>query len=134
MPGVWASATSLIYVKIGKREQTPLCQLFALAAGLQKQGLDRWMAAWVIGKAGNRLDIALLVPLFIGMAPQIGDVSIAVVIAMACSCAFLLPVATPPNAIIFGSGCVPQRQMIRCGFWVSLLILPVLFGVAAVLR
>lgn len=81
----------------------------------------------------NTASAALLVPLFIGMAPQMDGVSIAVVVAMACSCAFLLPVATPPNAIIFGSGHVPQRQMIRCGLWVSLLILPVLFGVAAVL-
>jgi sodium-dependent dicarboxylate transporter 2/3/5 len=81
----------------------------------------------------NTASAALLVPLFIGMAPHIDGVSIAVVVAMAASCAFLLPVATPPNAIIFGSGHVPQRQMIRCGLWVSLLILPVLFGMAAVL-
>lgn len=81
----------------------------------------------------NTASAALLVPLFIGMAPHIDGVSIAVVVAMATSCAFLLPVATPPNAIIFGSGHVPQRQMIRCGLWVSLLILPVLFGMAAVL-
>ena len=82
----------------------------------------------------NTASAALLVPLFIGMAPHIDGVSIAVVVAMACSCAFLLPVATPPNAIIFGSGHVPQRQMIRCGLWVSLLILPILFGLAATLN
>ena len=81
----------------------------------------------------NTASAALLIPLFIGMAPQIDGLPIAVVIAMATSCAFLLPVATPPNAIIFGSGHVPQRQMIRCGLWVTLLILPILFGVATLL-
>ncbi|MGL1832894.1 SLC13 family permease [Rhodocyclaceae bacterium SMB388] len=82
----------------------------------------------------NTASAALLVPLFIGMAPQIDALPIAVVVAISTSCAFLLPVATPPNAIIFGSGHVPQRQMIRCGLWVSLIVLPVLFGAAAVLR
>ncbi len=81
----------------------------------------------------NTASAALLIPLFIGMAPQIEPVPIAVVVAMAASCAFLLPVATPPNAIIFGSGHVPQRQMIRGGLWVSLVALPVLFALAAVL-
>ncbi len=79
----------------------------------------------------NTASAALLVPLFMGMAPQIDGMSIAVVVAMATSCAFLLPVATPPNAIIYGSGHVPQRQMIRGGLWASLLVLPVLFGLAA---
>lgn len=81
----------------------------------------------------NTASAALLVPLFIGIAPQIDSMSIAVVVAMATSCAFLLPVATPPNAIIYGSGHVPQRQMIRGGLWASLLVLPVLFGLAAIL-
>jgi len=39
-------------------------------------------------------------------------------------------VGSPPNAIEFGSGHVPQRQMIRCGAWVSVTILPLLFLVA----
>jgi len=33
----------------------------------------------------------------------------------------MLPVATPPNAIVFGSGLVPQRTMMRCGFYLNLL-------------
>lgn len=84
--------------------------------------------------ASNTASAALLIPLFIGIAPQIDDQSIAIVVAMTTSCAFLLPVATPPNAIVFGSGLVPQKQMIRCGLWVSLFILPVLFGIAAVIQ
>jgi sodium-dependent dicarboxylate transporter 2/3/5 len=81
----------------------------------------------------NTASAALLIPLFIGMAPHIDGLPIAVVVAVATSCAFLLPVATPPNAIIFGSGHVPQRQMIRCGLWVSAAVVPVLFATAALL-
>jgi sodium-dependent dicarboxylate transporter 2/3/5 len=40
---------------------------------------------------------------------------------MAASCAFMLPVATPPNAIIFASGHVTVGDMIRAGFMLNLL-------------
>jgi len=79
----------------------------------------------------NTASAALLIPLFIGMAPHIDSLPIAVLVAVGTSCAFLLPVATPPNAIIFGSGHVPQRAMIRGGLWVSVAIVPLLFLAAA---
>ncbi|WP_404310721.1 SLC13 family permease [Neorhodopirellula lusitana] len=40
--------------------------------------------------------------------------------ALSASCAFMLPVATPPNAIIFGSEQVSIRDMVRAGFWLNL--------------
>ena len=37
------------------------------------------------------------------------------VIGIGASCAFMLPVATPPNAIVFGTGLIKQNEMIRTG-------------------
>lgn len=79
----------------------------------------------------NTASAALLIPLFVGMAPHIDSLPIAVLVAVATSCAFLLPVATPPNAIVFGCGHVPQRTMIRGGLWVSVAVLPLLLVAAA---
>ena len=81
----------------------------------------------------NTASAALLIPLFIGLAPQVDGVAIAVMVAVATSCAFLLPVATPPNVIVFGSGHVPQRRMIAGGLWVSVAVMPVLLALAALL-
>lgn len=79
----------------------------------------------------NTASAALLIPLFIGLAPHVDSVTIAVLVAVGASCAFMLPVATPPNAIAFGSGHVPQRAMIRAGLMLTAVILPLLIAVAA---
>lgn len=69
---------------------------------------------------------ALMIPTFMGTAEVMGfdQTLIVTAIAIAASCAFMLPVATPPNAIVFSSGFVPQNTMMRVGF-----ILNVLFGI-----
>ncbi len=41
--------------------------------------------------------------------------------AIAASCAFMMPVATPPNAIVFGSGELKIKDMIRAGFALNLI-------------
>ncbi len=74
--------------------------------------------------ASNTASSALLIPIFISIAHNF-DMSptlIAVLIAVAASCAFMLPVATPPNAIIFGSGLVPQQQMMRVGVVLNIIM------------
>lgn len=71
----------------------------------------------------NTASTALLVPLFTAVAISLGITaeSIAVLIAVCASCAFMLPVATPPNALIYGTGHVPQQQMMRCGIRMNLI-------------
>ena len=68
--------------------------------------------------ASNTATAALMVPLFASVATNMGmSVSImSIMIAVSASCAFMLPVATPPNAIVYASGYVQQRDMIRVGF------------------
>ena len=53
-------------------------------------------------------------------------------VALAASCAFMLPVATPPNAIVFGSGLIRVPQMARAGFLINVLGILVVSFVAAV--
>jgi sodium-dependent dicarboxylate transporter 2/3/5 len=50
------------------------------------------------------------------------------VATLASSCGFMLPVATPPNAIAFGTGLVPMRQMMRAGLAVNLIGIAVIVG------
>lgn len=103
---------------------------FAVMPALMVLTLMALFAMALTEVASNTASAALLVPLFIGMASSIDPVIVAVIVAVAASCAFLLPVATPPNAIIFGSGKVTQRDMILNGSWVTLMALPVIIVAA----
>ena len=71
----------------------------------------------------NTATAALLVPLFAGVAEALGvsPVVLSVLIAIGASCAFMLPVATPPNAIVFASGHIRQREMMRAGLVLNLM-------------
>lgn len=84
--------------------------------------------------ASNTASAALLIPVFAAVAEGLGlsPVMVAALIAVSASCAFMLPVATPPNAIVFGSGYILQRQMMKAGFALNLiciLVLTLWFGV-----
>lgn len=80
----------------------------------------------------NTASAALLIPLFMTVAVELHlpPAGIAVVIALCASCAFMLPVATPPNAIVFSSGLVPQKQMMRAGLVLNVVIALVIATVA----
>ncbi|AUI85872.1 Anion transporter [Vibrio azureus] len=67
--------------------------------------------------ASNTASAALLVPLFAAIAEALGlsPVILSVLIGVAASCAFMLPVATPPNALVFGTGHIKQQEMMRIG-------------------
>ena len=49
--------------------------------------------------------------------------SLVIPLALAASCGFMLPVATPPNAIVFATGRIPQRQMLKSGAVLDLVCL-----------
>ena len=63
----------------------------------------------------NTASAALLVPIFISIAQslQIDPRAFALIIGFGASCAFMMPVGTPPNAIAFSTGIVTQRDMLR---------------------
>lgn len=67
--------------------------------------------------ASNTASAALLVPVFMAIAENMGLPSevLVLIIGIGASCAFMLPVATPPNAIVYGTGLIKQSEMIRVG-------------------
>tara|TARA_B110000503_G_C6791533_1_gene267474 strand:- start:140 stop:499 length:360 start_codon:yes stop_codon:yes gene_type:complete len=70
----------------------------------------------------NTATTALLMPILAAaaVAVELNPLSLMVPAAMSASCAFMLPVATAPNAVIFGTGRVPIRQMAEKGFVVNI--------------
>ena len=82
--------------------------------------------------ASNTASAALLIPVFASVAEAFGlsPVVLSVLIAVAASCAFMLPVATPPNAIVFGSGHVQQSEMMRVGLILNIACIVVLTFIA----
>jgi solute carrier family 13 (sodium-dependent dicarboxylate transporter), member 2/3/5 len=111
----------------------------SLAAAVSANGVDTYIGEQLGGLAGvrvwllvaiitlaiilmteftsNTATAAALVPIIGGVALVVGidPLTLAVPAALAATCAFALPVATPPNAIVFGSGHVTVGQMVRAG-------------------
>ncbi|MGI1986388.1 DASS family sodium-coupled anion symporter [Shewanella glacialipiscicola] len=82
--------------------------------------------------ASNTASAALLVPVFAAIAEALGvsPVMLSVMIGLAASCAFMLPVATPPNAIVYGSGYIKQSEMVRVGMIINIISMIVLSIIA----
>ncbi len=70
----------------------------------------------------NTATATTLLPILAGIAPGMGlhPLLLAIPATLAASCAFMMPVATPPNAIVFGTGRVPISQMARAGLWLNI--------------
>lgn len=94
--------------------------------------VDGWPAILIIAASlgfvillgefsSNTATAALMVPIFFSVAVELGMAPSKLVIplALASSCGFMLPVATPPNAIVFATGRIPQREMLRAGVWLD---------------
>ena len=69
----------------------------------------------------NTATTAMLLPVLAPMAlvMNIHPYSLMVGATLAASCAFMLPVATPPNAVVFGSGHLRISDMVKSGFWMN---------------
>lgn len=116
-----------------------------LAAAVSSTGLDRWIGTQLSGLTdlpivllvagvtaviiilteltSNTATVATFLPILAGVAVVSGLDSMLLVVpcALAGTCAFMLPVATPPNAIVFGSGEISIWQMARAGVVLNLL-------------
>ncbi|MEL0308587.1 MAG: anion permease, partial [Flavobacteriaceae bacterium] len=80
----------------------------------------------------NLATTAMILPVLAPLAAAMGvhPYIFMVSATLAASCAFMLPVATPPNAVVFGSGYVSMSSMIRAGLGLNLIsILLVTFWV-----
>jgi solute carrier family 13 (sodium-dependent dicarboxylate transporter), member 2/3/5 len=118
---------------------------FSLAAAISGSGLADWMGSQVAFLEGlpplalmlavvtmivflteltsNTATAAAFLPILYAVAVgiQVDPILLMVPAAIAASCAFMLPVATPPNAIVFGSGCVTIGDMVRAGLRLNLI-------------
>ncbi|NJP38008.1 SLC13 family permease [Alkalicoccus luteus] len=64
----------------------------------------------------------MLIPISIGLALGIGvdPYAIMAVVALTSSCAFMLPISTPPNAAVFSSDYITIDDMVKAGFWMNI--------------
>lgn len=117
-----------------------------LAGTIQETGLAEWLGGFLTVAGGlpviliiaiattlilflteltsNSATAAAFMPIMVALAVAVGQnpLLLATAVTIAASCAFMLPVATPPNAIVYGSGLLTIPQMARAG-----LVLNVLF-------
>ncbi|WP_224485393.1 SLC13 family permease [Robertkochia aurantiaca] len=135
----------------------------ALASAFESSGLAVWMGNsmtllqflpllllvvliifsvnFITEMTSNLATTAMLLPILAPVAVSLGVNPYILMVAttVAASCAFMLPVATPPNAVVFGSGYLRIPDMIRTGIWMNLIsvillsafvyfLLPLLWG------
>ncbi|MDO4698985.1 MAG: SLC13 family permease [Pasteurellaceae bacterium] len=76
----------------------------------------------------NTASAALLMPIYISVASSLGlpPISLAAIIACGASCAFMLPIATPPNAIVFSTGYIQQKEMVRVGIILNIVCVSII--------
>ncbi|MCC7131332.1 MAG: SLC13/DASS family transporter [Gemmatimonadales bacterium] len=129
----------------------------SLADAIEKQGLTTWLAGHLEGLAGlppvvlylglaittlvlselasNLAVAAMMMPIAVALAKSLGQppLVLMLVAGFASSTGFMLPVATPPNTIVFGSGLVSVRQMAKAGFLLDLVAIIVVVAAIALL-
>src|SRR5690625_566570 len=119
----------------------------AIAAGFRETGLSEWIGTRLTVLDGfhiliiitlstllvlalteitsNTATATMILPVLasLALALQIHPFALMVPAAMAANCAFMLPVGTPPNAIIFGTGKLRIIDMVRVGFFINVFAL-----------
>ncbi len=122
----------------------------AIAKGFTETGLDVWIAnqllflkvmpAVVIILAvvtltiflteitSNTATATIIIPVTASLAAALGiePMGLMIAAAISASLAFMLPVATPPNAIVYGTGFVTIPQMAKAGLWMNLLCIAII--------
>lgn len=102
-------------------------------------GVQHWLVMTLVLTAfivflteftSNTATAALMTPIFISVAEGLGlpPVSLAAIVACSASCAFMLPIATPPNAIVFSTGYIKQSEMVKVGFILNIISTAVIGG------
>lgn len=80
--------------------------------------------------------ITIFVPVVFGIADgfQINPIWLAMPVTFAASCAFMMPISTPPNAVLFASGYIRMTDMIKTGFFLNLacLVIITILGITVV--
>ncbi|MGL6269089.1 MAG: SLC13 family permease [Chitinophagaceae bacterium] len=124
-----------------------------LASAMEKAGLITLLGNWIAGFSGSNLlliivvvtvlsifmselmsniaQVIVLAPVVSGIADAIGinPFLLGVPMTLAASCASMMPMGTPPNAIVFASGHIQMKQMMKAGFVMNIIsiVLIVLF-------
>jgi sodium-dependent dicarboxylate transporter 2/3/5 len=90
----------------------PLLMLLAITA----------MTVFLSELTSNTAQVATMVPVLAAMSPVLGMNPLILIFActLGASSAYMMPVGTPPNAIVFGTGLVRLPQMMKAGFWLNL--------------
>lgn len=80
--------------------------------------------------SSNTATISLALPIMASLSQAIETHPLLLLIptTLAASCSFMLPVSTPPNAIVYGSGRIPIMKMVIAGIWLDLLSVVLLTG------
>jgi solute carrier family 13 (sodium-dependent dicarboxylate transporter), member 2/3/5 len=70
----------------------------------------------------NTAQVSTMVPVLAAMSPALGMNPYVLIVActLGASSAYMMPVGTPPNAIVFGTGLVRLPQMMKAGFWLNI--------------
>lgn len=122
----------------------------AIAKGFNETGLAKWIGQQLTVLEGVSFVVILLIvtafviflteitsntatatmmfPIMASLAAalDVHPYSLMVAAGIAASCAFMLPVATPPNAVVFGSSYINMGDMVKAGFWINIMSIAVI--------